>query len=164
MSKVRPPYPAEFRQQMVELVRAGRSPTELSREFGVTAQSITNRVAQTAIDSGKPLPGKEGLTTAEREELVRLSLHEAVEQARTERTMQTELGVDQAALDEAARRGFAMGAFEDVEDDGLPIIEEFFQEAAQEDVRTSGLLNGDRAVLRDKLSFKANRIESDPVG
>lgn len=92
------------------------------------------------------------------------SLHEAVEQARTERTMQTELGVDQAALDEAARRGFAMGAFEDVEDDGLPIIEEFFQEAAQEDVRTSGLLNGDRAVLRDKLSFKANRIESDPVG
>lgn len=36
MSKVRPPYPAEFRQQMVELVRAGRSPTELSREFGVT--------------------------------------------------------------------------------------------------------------------------------
>ncbi|WP_347255103.1 IS3 family transposase [Brachymonas denitrificans] len=72
MSKVRPPYPAEFRQQMVELVRAGRSPAELSREFGVTAQSITNWVGQAAIDSGKPLPGKEGLTTAEREELVRL--------------------------------------------------------------------------------------------
>ena len=72
MSKVRPPYPAEFRQQMVELVRAGRSPAELSREFGVTAQSITNWVGQAAIDNGKPLPGKEGLTTAEREELVRL--------------------------------------------------------------------------------------------
>lgn len=42
MSKVRAPYPAEFRQQMVELVRAGRSPAQLSREFGVTAQSITN--------------------------------------------------------------------------------------------------------------------------
>ena len=52
MSKVRPPYPAEFRQQMVELVRAGRSPAELSREFGVTAQSITNWVGQAAIDSG----------------------------------------------------------------------------------------------------------------
>lgn len=72
MSKVRPPYPAEFRQQMVELVRAGRSPAELSREFNVTAQSITNWVGQAAINSGKPLPGKEGLTTAEREELVRL--------------------------------------------------------------------------------------------
>lgn len=28
--------------------------------------------AQGAIDEGKPLPGKEGLSTAEREELVRL--------------------------------------------------------------------------------------------
>jgi len=69
MSKVRPPYPAQFRQQMVELVRAGRTPAELSRE---TAQSITNWVGQAAIDSGKPLPGKEGLTTVEREELARL--------------------------------------------------------------------------------------------
>ena len=64
MSKVRPPYPAEFRQQMVELVRAGRAPAQLSREFGVTAQSITNWVGQAAIDEGTPLPGKEGLTTA----------------------------------------------------------------------------------------------------
>jgi transposase len=68
VSKARPPYPAAFSQQMVELVRAGRSPTELSCEFNVTAQSITNWVCQAAIDSGKPLPGKEGLTTAEREE------------------------------------------------------------------------------------------------
>jgi len=58
MSKVRPPYPAAFRQQMVELVRAGRSPSELSREFGVTVQSITNWVGQAAIDEGNPLPGK----------------------------------------------------------------------------------------------------------
>lgn len=72
MSKVRPPYPAQFRQQMVELVRAGRTPAELSREFNVTAQSITNGVGQAAIDSGKPLPGKEGLTCVKREKLVRL--------------------------------------------------------------------------------------------
>lgn len=72
MSKVRPPYPAEFRQQMVELVRARRTPAELSREFNVTAQSITNWVGQAAIDSGKTLPGKKGLTSPEREELVRL--------------------------------------------------------------------------------------------
>lgn len=83
MSKVRPPYPAEFRQQMVELVRAGRSPSQLSREFGVTAQSITNWVGQAAIDDGKPLPGKEGLTTAEREELVRL--RRQLRQVQTER-------------------------------------------------------------------------------
>lgn len=68
----RPSCPAEFRQQMVELVRAGRAPAELSREFNVTAKSITNWVGQATIDSGNPLPDKEGLTTAEREELVRL--------------------------------------------------------------------------------------------
>jgi transposase len=72
MPKSRPPYPAEFRQQIVELARAGRSPAELSREFGCSAQTITNWIGQAAIDQGKPLPGKEGLTTAEREELARL--------------------------------------------------------------------------------------------
>jgi transposase len=68
----KPPYPAEFRQQIIELVRAGRTPLELAAQFGCSAQTIRNWVAQGAVDEGKPLPGKEGLTTAEREELVRL--------------------------------------------------------------------------------------------
>jgi transposase len=72
MGKTRLPYAAEFRRQMVELARAGRTPTELSREFGCSAQSISNWVGRAAIDEGKPLPGKDGLATAEREELVRL--------------------------------------------------------------------------------------------
>lgn len=72
MPKSRPPYPAAFRRQMLELVKAGRTPTELSREFECTAQTIANWVAQEARDAGKPLPGKEGLTTAEREELIHL--------------------------------------------------------------------------------------------
>jgi hypothetical protein len=33
MSKRRRAYPPEFRRQMVELVRSGRNPEELSREF-----------------------------------------------------------------------------------------------------------------------------------
>ena len=73
MPKTRPPYPAEFRQQMIELVRvAGKTPAALAREFDCTAQTIANWVAQAARDDGKPLPGKEGLSSAEREELVRL--------------------------------------------------------------------------------------------
>ena len=72
MPKSKPPYPAEFRQQIIELARAGKTPAQLSREFGPTAQSITNWIAQDGRDRGKPPPGKEGLTTAEREELVRL--------------------------------------------------------------------------------------------
>lgn len=45
MGKTRQPYAPEFRRQMVELVRAGRSPEELAEEFEPTAQSIRNWVA-----------------------------------------------------------------------------------------------------------------------
>ena len=66
MGKTRSPYPAEFRARMVELVRAGRTPEELSREFEPTAQSISNWVGQAARDQGVR---KDGLTTDEKEEL-----------------------------------------------------------------------------------------------
>jgi transposase len=54
---------------MVELVRAGRTPEELSREFEPTAQSIWNWVRQTERDQGVR---QDGLTTDEKEELRRL--------------------------------------------------------------------------------------------
>ena len=61
-------YPPEFRAKMVELVRAGRTPTELAQEFEPTAQAIRNWVAQAERDAGR----REGLTSDEREELSRL--------------------------------------------------------------------------------------------
>ena len=69
MPKSRPPYPPEFRQQMVALVRAGRTPEELSREYEPTAQSIWNWVRQAERDKGVR---KDGLTSEEKEELRRL--------------------------------------------------------------------------------------------
>ena len=69
MGKHRNPYPPEFRVQLVELVKAGRSPEELAREFEPTAQTIYNWVAQSDRDAGKR---HDGLTTSEREELTRL--------------------------------------------------------------------------------------------
>ena len=51
---------------------AARAPAELSREFKCSAQTIANWGAQAARDEGRPLPGKEGLSSAEREELARL--------------------------------------------------------------------------------------------
>ena len=69
MAKTRPPYPAEFRRQIVELVRAGRTPEELAKEFEPTAQSIRNWIGQTDRDDGLR---SDGLTSAEREELARL--------------------------------------------------------------------------------------------
>ena len=69
MHRHRDPYPPEFRQQMVDLVRAGRTPEELSREFEPSAQAIRNWVRQSDLDEGRR---EDGLTTMEREELRRL--------------------------------------------------------------------------------------------
>jgi len=69
MAKTRPPYPPEFRRRIVELVRAGRTPEELSREFEPTAQSIRNWVGQADLDEGRR---EDGLMSVERDELRRL--------------------------------------------------------------------------------------------
>lgn len=44
----------EFKQQMVELVRAGRTPAELGRELKCSAQSISSRLARDAADMRAP--------------------------------------------------------------------------------------------------------------
>ncbi len=69
MRRKRPPYAAEFRAQMIELVGAGRTPEELSREFEPSAQAIRNWVTQADRDQGRRA---DGLTSAEREELRQL--------------------------------------------------------------------------------------------
>ncbi len=58
--------------EMVELVRAGRDPTDLAREFEPSAQAIRNWVAQADRSEGRKEHKSDALTTAEREELVRL--------------------------------------------------------------------------------------------
>lgn len=76
MPKTRPAYPVEFRRQMVDLVRAGRDPTDLAREFEPSGQTIRNWVAEVDRSEGRreeKLPGADpSLTTAERDELIRL--------------------------------------------------------------------------------------------
>jgi transposase len=62
-------YAPEFRRQMVELVRAGRTPEELAREFEPTANTIRKWVEQTDQDEGVR---SDGLTTEERTELRQL--------------------------------------------------------------------------------------------
>ena len=69
MPRSRPPYSPEYRQQIVDLVRGGRTPESLSREFEPTAQSIWNWVRQAERDEGTRT---DGLTTEEKEEFRRL--------------------------------------------------------------------------------------------
>jgi len=76
------PYPPAFRRQMIELVRRGRTPEELAREFEPSAQAIRISVKQAALDAGEH---DDGLTTAEREEIRRL--RREVKGLREERAM-----------------------------------------------------------------------------
>ena len=67
--RTHPPYPPEYRQQIVELARAGRSPIELAREFEPSEQTIRDWIKQAEIDAGRR---QDGLTTADQQELARL--------------------------------------------------------------------------------------------
>jgi transposase len=75
----------------VELVRVGRTPAELSREFNVIAQFITKWDGQADIDSTNPLPDLEGLSTAERE-LPSRRRHRAIDDRRKCATCRQVLG------------------------------------------------------------------------
>lgn len=66
MAAGRKVYPPEFKRRMVELMRAGRSPEELAKEFEPSANTIRNWATQADIDEGLRA---DGLTTAERNEL-----------------------------------------------------------------------------------------------
>jgi transposase len=66
MPKTKPPYPPEFREEAVRLIRSsGRSPREIANDLGVSEQTLRNWVFAAQVDAGE----REGLTSDEREEL-----------------------------------------------------------------------------------------------
>ena len=69
MGKTHAAYPAELRERLVKLVRSGRSPGELAKEFEPSAQSIRTWVRQADLDDGVR---DDGLTTSERDEVRKL--------------------------------------------------------------------------------------------
>lgn len=58
-------YSEEFRRQMIDLVRSGRTPEELSREYDPSAQAIRNWVAAAESEDG----ARDGWSEGERREL-----------------------------------------------------------------------------------------------
>lgn len=69
MGATRKAYPSEFRARIVELVRSGRKPLDLAKEFEPTVQTINAWVRQADRDEGRR---EDGMTSAERSELARL--------------------------------------------------------------------------------------------
>jgi len=70
MSKTRPPYPAEFKQEAVRLLRSkARTVKQLAVELGCSEQTLNNWLRQDQLDRGER---QDGLASEERAELVRL--------------------------------------------------------------------------------------------
>ena len=78
MSKYRRAYAPEFRQQLVELVHAGRSANDVAKEFGLYATTVAKwvRLSPTGAPAAVPPPksnvSQGPLNPAERQELVEL--------------------------------------------------------------------------------------------
>ena len=79
MPITRPAYSPEFWRQIIDLVRAGREPADLAREFEPSAESIRKWVAladkqegRRAEKGGAQVLTADVLTTTERDELARL--------------------------------------------------------------------------------------------
>ena len=92
-----------------------------------------------------------------------MTMAEALASARAECEDRKAAGFDQAALDEAARLGFAAGAFEESEEDGAAVVEEFYPEEAESASSNNSAGNtahtiGAKLGLADKLNQKAEKL------
>jgi len=88
-----------------------------------------------------------------------MTMAEAIASAKAESEVRKASGFDQAALDEAARAGFAAGAFEESEEDGAAVVEEFFPDEFDSEFSSNPAGNaaptGPKPGLADKLNYKA---------
>ena len=81
-----------------------------------------------------------------------MNMVEALQAANNLDEQRLSTGFDQNALDEAARRGFANGAFEDSEEDSGALIEEFFTaESTEPPASTPNLVTINKVSLAQKL-------------
>jgi hypothetical protein len=83
------------------------------------------------------------------------TLEEAITEAKALNAKRKEAGFDQSALDEAARKGFANGAFEELEEDVPAVVEEFFPEAGNSDNHQPPR-HEPTSNLRDRLEAKVH--------
>ena len=90
-------YPPEFRQRVLDLLAAGRRPTDLARDLGISSQTIYVWRRQERIDRGE-IPG---LTSAERNELAAAK--------RRIRELEAELAIHRRASDLLAERSDPKG-------------------------------------------------------
>jgi hypothetical protein len=86
-----------------------------------------------------------------------MTLEEAIAEARHLDAARRTSGFDQEALDEAARKGFANGAFEELSEDVPAVVEEFYSTEGQAEA-TVGADKEMPVSLRGRLEEKVARV------
>lgn len=86
-----------------------------------------------------------------------MTIEEAMQEAKTLNAKRMEAGLDQQALDEAARLGFENSAFEDDEEETPSILEEFYpaEDAERQSLANRTTQKLQQAGLRDKLTQRS---------
>ena len=95
-----------------------------------------------------------------------VSVEDALTEAKRLEADRQEAGFDQFALEAAARLGFSNGAFEESDDDGGSVVEEFYSEGigALDNAETASTLPAEKAAqssLVNKLDDRAAKLASD---
>jgi hypothetical protein len=85
------------------------------------------------------------------------TLAQAMGQAKELHSARLAAGIDQAALDEAARLGLARGDFEETEEEGAAVVDEFY---AQEGELLDQVSTPSKPSLAEKLHQKSGRARS----
>lgn len=86
------------------------------------------------------------------------TLAQALEAARAEVASRQKAGFDQAALDEAARLGFAAGAFEESAEEGAAVVEELFPDDATGGLASSSHSSSKARKPAPSLNEKMSRL------
>lgn len=87
-----------------------------------------------------------------------MSVEDVLNEAKQRHESRQLAGFDQAALDAAARQGFGNGAFEDSEEEGESLVEEFFARDGEESATGTDIppqQGPERSSLQAKLDAKA---------
>lgn len=89
-----------------------------------------------------------------------MALAEAIAGARAEDEHRKGAGFDQMALEDAARLGFANGAFEESEEEGADLVEEFYPDESGGNQQGGLMQSGKKRDLGEKLHHKAAKLNS----
>lgn len=87
-----------------------------------------------------------------------LSLEGAISEARSNDERRRACGFDQAGLDMSARTGFGNGAFEESEEEGEGVVDEFYRTSLKPADETCPPLIQDKSILKSRLERKADLL------